>query len=181
MRKSLVLLGILNDSDVEWMLRIGNKDKIKAGSRLIVEGEPIGSLYIVLSGQFAVNVGGPSHRIATLSPGEILGEMSFIDSRPPSATVTADQDSWVLDIPRREVSERLSEEAAFGARFYRAIAIFLSTRLRDTVAHLGYDKPVQLDENVEDAGEIPISILDNINLAGVRFSALQERARAAAS
>jgi bacteriocin-type transport-associated protein len=181
MRKSLILLGILDDSDVEWMLRAGVKDQIAAGTRLITEGQPLGSLYIVLSGQFAVSVGGASKRIATLLPGEILGEMSFVDSRPPSATVTADQDSWVLDIPRREITERLNDEPAFGARFYRAVAVFLSSRLRDTVANLGYGKAVQLDENVEDAGEISMDILDNVNLAGIRFSILQERVRSAGS
>ena len=82
MRKSLILLGILDDSDVEWMLRVGIKDKITAGSSLIVEGELISSLYIVLSGQFSVTVGS-GKRVATLLAGEILGEMSFVDCGRP--------------------------------------------------------------------------------------------------
>ena len=87
----------------------------------------------------------------------------------------------MLDIPRREISERLSDEPAFAARFYHAVAVFLSNRLRDTVADLGYGKAVRLDEDVEDSAEIPMDILDNVNIAGIRFSILQERSRSASS
>lgn len=181
MRKSLILLGILDDSDVEWTIRVGVKQRVAVGSTIITEGEPLDSMFIVLAGEFAVLSGKARKRVATLLEGEILGEMSFIDSRPPSATVTATQDSWVLDIPREEVTMRLQDDVGFAARFYRAVAVFLSNRLRETVSTLGYGQQPRLDESVEDADEIPMDILDALSLAGRRFTILQERSRSVAS
>ena len=175
MRKSLILLGILDDSDVDWAIRAGVKENVPRGATLIQQGAPLSSLYIVLTGSFAVYVSGAKDPIAKLLPGEILGEMSFVDSRPPSATVIATEDSWVLDIPRQAVYERLEDQPAFAGRFYRALAVFLSNRLRDTTSHLGYGKALQLDESVEDDDEVPEEILDMLTLAGKRFSILQER------
>jgi CRP/FNR family cyclic AMP-dependent transcriptional regulator len=181
-RKALILLGILDDSDVEWMIRVGVKRQVGAGERLIREKEPLASFYVILDGAFAITaMATQDKRIATLYPGEILGEMSFVDARPPSATVTADLDSLVLDVPRTELSHRLSEDIGFNARFHRSLAIFLAQRLRDTVATLGYGKTVQLDESVEDDGEIPLDLLDSLSLAGRRFGILQERTRTTGS
>ena len=177
MRKSLILLGILDDSDLEWMLRTGVKKRIAAGGKPVVEREALDSLFVVLSGSFGVVVGG-KERVARLLAGDIVGEMSFIDSRPPSATVVADEDSWILEIPRQQVSERLNDDPAFAARFYYAVAIFLSLRLRATSSQLGYGQArVAADEGDDD--EIPEDILDKLAIAGHRFAILQERARAA--
>jgi CRP/FNR family cyclic AMP-dependent transcriptional regulator len=181
-RKALILLGILDDSDVEWMIRVANKRQVATGGQLIRERMPIDSFFIVLDGAFAITAKATGDkRIATLFPGEILGEMSFVDSRPPSATVTAVRDSLVLDIPRTELSQRLVENIGFNARLYRSLAIFLAHRLRDTVTTLGYGKVLQLDESAEDEGEIPLDLLDSLSLAGLRFGILQERTRTTGS
>jgi CRP-like cAMP-binding protein len=178
MRKSLILFGVLDDSDVDWLLRVASKRIVPNGSTLIREGVPTDSLYIVLSGAFEVFARGGKTPIARLLSGEVIGEMSFVDSRPPSATVIAEQDSWVLDLPREEVFMRLQDQPFFGGRFYRAIAVFLSSRVRDTVSLLCNGIPLRLDQSVEDASEIPEDLLDKMSIAGIRFSMLQERTRA---
>jgi CRP/FNR family transcriptional regulator, cyclic AMP receptor protein len=177
MRKSLILLGILDDSDIEWTLRVGTRQKVTQGTTLIREKEPLDSVYIVLEGSFAVSVGSTNNKVARLYSGEILGEMSFLDSRPPSATVTAEEDSWVLEIPRVEVRMRMEEEVAFAARFYRALAVFLTTRLRETVSNLGYGQAKAIDD--DDPSQLPEDLLDNMAIAGKRFTVLQGRSRGA--
>jgi len=175
-RKSLILLGILDDSDLEWMLRFGVKRRVPASGLLVVQRQRLDSLFVVLTGSLGVVLGN-GERVARLLAGDIVGEMSFVDSRPPSATVVADEDCWVLDIRRSEIADKLSEDEGFAARFYRAIAVFLSLRLRDTTSRLGFGK-VRLAEDEEDADEIPEDILDKLAIAGHRFSILQERANA---
>ncbi len=176
MRKALIVLGILDDSDIEWMIREGTKQTVGAGTALIHEGKEIGALFIVLSGTLSVTTGGK--QVAQLSVGEVVGEMSLIDARPPSATVTAAEESVVLSIPRDAIDARLSEDVGFAARLYRALAVFLSSRLRTTVSHLGFGGKSRLDESVHDEDEIPMDLLENVTLAGVRFTHLQEHARA---
>jgi len=179
MRKALFFLGILNDADVEWMIAAGTKQQLHPGEVLIQEGKPATSIFLVLEGVLSVVAQAAGNReVARLRSGEIVGEMSFVDSRPPSATVQAVEPSSVLAIPRRDLEARLLRDAFFAARFYRAIAMFLSDRLRYTVGLLGYGSGQTLGDQASHADEIDPAVLDNVSLAGARFDILQRRLRA---
>lgn len=168
MRKVLLILGQLSDEDVEWLAGVGRREVVPAGRTLVEEGRPIDRLYFLLDGQMSVSVAGLG-AVATLEAGEVIGEMSLIDTRPPSASVAAVQDAIVLAVPRRELEARFAVDAAFAARFYRAIATFLSERLRGTVRRLGFGEGGSLAEEAELAGELDENVLDNLHLAGARF------------
>ena len=94
--------------------------------------------------------------------------------RPPSATVAALGDVQVLRLEREAVVARLETDEAFAARFYRAIAIFLADRLRDTVVRLGYGEVERLSEADEIQGELDDHTLGTLHLAGGRFNRLLE-------
>lgn len=169
MRKVLFILGQLSDEDVEWLSKTGSRDRVPAGKMLIEEGHAIDSMFILLDGKMAVSLKGIG-TVATLSSGEIMGEMSLVDSRPPSASITAESDCLVLRISRTTLTARLESDIGFAARFYKAIATFLSDRLRGTVQRLGYgDTGASLDEDTELDGELDLNVLDNVHLAGARF------------
>jgi len=175
MRKVLHLLGILDDADVEWIAQHGTREHVSAGTELIREKMPIERLYILLDGELAAcvkSLGGK--QIATLHAGEIVGELSFVDHQPPSATVIALTDAWLLSISREILSVRLAKDNAFAARFYRSIAMFLSDRLRVTVRRLGYGETGQnaSEEELVDA------TLEDIALAAVRFDKMLRKLRA---
>lgn len=174
MRKALIFLGILDDMDIEWLIRTGVKGNVLDGTVLIEERKPIDSLYFVLDGEFEVYIAN-GKAIAVLRAGEVLGEMSFVDSRPPSASVRAKRDSIVLAISREELREKLEEDTGFAARFYRSIAAFLTDRLRTTTSRLGYGDQLHLDEEVEDLDEVAPDFLDSMTLAGTRFEELLRR------
>ncbi len=174
MRKVLVILGQLLDEDVEWMARVGRRLRVPAGTRLIEQGRQIGSVYILLDGRVNVTVRDVGV-VNELSSGEVLGEMSMIDSRPPSATVTAVTDAVVLELANADLAEKLERDIGFAARFYKALATFLSERLRGTVSRLGYGKGASLDEDAEVDGEINLAVLDNLHLAGGRFERIMKR------
>ena len=175
MRKALFFLGILNDSDLDWMIAQGTKKDIPAGSILIHEGRPLDSVFIILDGRLAVSTSSVVGKdIASLMCGEIVGEMSFLDSRPPSASVRAVEKCSVLAISKKRLSDKLENDSAFAARFYRALGVFLSDRLRATVGLLGYGKGQKLDDK-EFADEIDPETLDKVALAGARFDWLQRK------
>ena len=175
MRKALLFLGILNDSDLDWMIAQGAKKDIPAGSVLIQEGRPAESLFVILDGRLAVSSSAVVGKdIASLMCGEIVGEMSFLDSRPPSASVRALEKCSVLAISKKRLAEKLESDNAFAARFYRALGVFLSDRLRATVGLLGYGKGQKLDDK-EYADEIDPDTLDRVALAGARFDWLQRK------
>jgi CRP/FNR family transcriptional regulator, cyclic AMP receptor protein len=175
-RKILFLLGQLSDLDVEWLTAKGIKQRVPTGTVLINEGVAVSALYIVLDGALVVSFRSldQQHQVR-LGCGEVVGEMSLIDARPPSATVTVAQDAVVLAIPRTELSRKLDSDAAFAARFYRAIAMFLSHRLRATTQRLGYGKGQPLQEDAEYEDELDPSALDSVHLAGARFDRVLQR------
>jgi CRP/FNR family transcriptional regulator, cyclic AMP receptor protein len=171
MRKGLYFLGILNDSDIDWLISAGVRQEVAAGVSIIDEGRPLDSVFLVINGTFSVNVAAlGGKQVARLMAGEVMGEMSFVDSPPPSATVQALETSMVLAIPRRRLNTRLAQDAGFAGRFYRALAMFLADRLRTTT--LGASGAERQDE-------LSVETIDNIGMAGARFDWIQKRLRGA--
>ena len=174
MRKALYILGTLDDLDVQWLSKNGVIHSTQAGSQLITQGQPIDFLYIVLEGELSVRTGaGTGTEIAKLQSGEIVGEMSFVDSRPPSASVFATQDSHLLALKRDMLTTKLQKDTGFASRFYRAIAIFLADRLHVTTGRLGYGGP----EQDVDVDLIEDSAMEDVSLANMRFDELLRQLR----
>lgn len=162
MRKVLFILGVLNDEDVDWMADAGRVLRPTPGEQVIRQGTPTLDLFFVLDGHAVAEIAGVG-QVARLGSGEIVGEMSFIDKAPPSATIRAEEDCVLLAIDKRDIDARLRADMGFAARFYRALAMFLSDRLRAmsniTSGALDLD---ELDENV----------MDNLSAAGLRFDTM---------
>jgi CRP-like cAMP-binding protein len=171
-RKGLYFLGILNDADIDWLVAAGSRRDVGAGSTLISEGRQIDSIYLVIDGAFAVRTAALRGReVARLLSGEVVGEMSFVDHAPSSATVQALEPSLVLDIPRRRLNNKLAEDSGFAARFYRALSMFLADRLRNTVALLAGGAATG------SGVEMDFDALDGVSVAGARFDWIQRRLR----
>ncbi len=176
MRKVLFLFGQLNDDDVEWLLAAGARRAIAAGEVLIQQGRPADAVFIVLAGRLAVWLQpryGAEREIARLNAGEIVGEMSFVDSRPPSATVRALEDSTVFAVPKPVLAAKLAADQGFAVRFYRALAIYLSTTVRERHRMLGAGPAEEPEEG--EADELDEEVLDGVYLAGERFDRMVKR------
>lgn len=167
MRKVLYILGSLNDEDVEWMSSTGRRRVIEAGAApLIREGEPSTDLFFVLEGHAIVHIEGVGE-VAKLGTGEVIGEMSFVDSAPPSATVTGNPGCVVLALDKRAMDTRLRADIGFSSRFYKAMANFLADRLRGS--NIRRSGGVSLGSSEIDEDELDERLLDTVSLAGARF------------
>ena len=176
MRKVLYLLGELNDADAEWLIANGARQPVPAGAAIIEQGRPAAALYIVLDGALSATVAAlGGQEVERLVCGAVVGEMSLVDGRPPSATVRARDDALVLAIPRQQLKAKLQEDSGFAARFYKAIAIFLSDRLRGKIEMLGGETQPRLDEHTFDADELDPAVMDSLYLAGQRFDRMLKR------
>lgn len=186
MRKVLFLFGQLSDEDIEWMLDHGSRRSVPAGAVLIRQGVPIDAIFILLEGKLSVWLAGRTEReIARLNAGEIVGEMSFLDARPPSATVKGLEEATVFAIPRTALAAKLAADLGFAARFYRALAIFLATTVRErhrslvigAEAHTAAapDALAEAEDGQDDADELDANVLDSVYLAGERFNRMVRR------
>jgi len=170
MKRVLYLLGQLTDEDAYWLAKIGRVRRLESGEELIREGSSVAGIFILIEGKLVVtlaNVG----ELAHLGVGEIVGELSLVDSRSASATVTARVASTVMEIPRDILQRHMDVNPAFAARLYRAIAIFLADRMRSTIRRMGYgsESSSTLAEDEEATDEIDFELLEKIHQAGARF------------
>ena len=157
MRKALYILGDLDDKDLIWLSERGEIRRAAEGATIIRAGDPVDDLFFVTEG--ALRVATPLGReVARLGVGDIIGEMSFVEKSPPSVTVTTTAPTRLLAVRREVFLQEFATNHAFAARFYRAMAVFLSDRLRSTTA---------AEEGLED--ELDDGLLDQLNVAGDRM------------
>ncbi|MBV5259541.1 cyclic nucleotide-binding domain-containing protein [Synechococcus moorigangaii CMS01] len=176
MQKVLFLFGELNDDDIDWLITTGNIAKIPTDTVLIRENQPLENLYILLDGSVSVSIDlmDTTKEIAVLQSGEIFGELSFIDRQLPSASVKTCGDCLLLAIPQEKILNRLNQDIGFSARFNRAIATFLASRLRNTVRHLGEDQDFVFNQSFTQE-EVPGIVQENFSVATTRFDWLLRR------
>src|SRR5262245_63710407 len=81
----------------------------KSGEVIIRENDQGETAYIIESGRVEVtkDLQGKNIHLTYLYPGETFGEMSMIDDKPRSATVTAADDTVVRVMPRDQFLETL--------------------------------------------------------------------------
>ncbi len=170
MRKALYILADFSETDIRWLAQAGRQQVVSDGDVLIRAGELVPALYIVLDG--ILKVRRPDGiEVAKLAAGEILGEMSLIEKRPPNVDVAAEGEARLLAVSQDILRRRLEDDPPFAARFYRALAVFLSDRLRGTVTRLGYGTGDAATELAAEA-ELDEGLLDNLHVAGDRMRRL---------
>lgn len=174
MKKILYIFGQLNNQDVEWLTESGRKLRLKPGDVLVKKGDESHHLYIVLEGSLSVMTGkDDSIKIASLECGEVVGEISFLDGGSPSATVQAETDCTVYSILNSRIEDKIKADEGFGVRLYKALALFLTERLR--AANSKYNESSDEESKNEEKAsldELNSIMTDNVGEAGRRFTRL---------
>jgi len=172
MKKVLYLFSKFTDQDIDWLLAVGKRQDVGVDHVLIHEGEAVDTLYFTLAGQFKVTASGAD--IANIGAGEVVGELSFLDTRPPIASVTAVEDSTVMAVPVKRLNSKLKIDTGFASRFYFALGTMLADRMRDTVHKLALGTTRDLGDPGATFGEIAGDMLDKMGIAAVRFDKLRK-------
>jgi len=167
-RKALLLLGELNNDDLNWILQKSQKQRIKSEAILIEKDGQINALYFVLSGAFRVLL--EDTQLAKIGKGEVVGEISFIDRRPPLATVQAVEPSTVLAIPHLQLKLKLEQDISFASRFYQGLLLGLTDRIRGTVDRLGYDADINELYTEPEQHNSSIASSEHLELAQAKFN-----------
>lgn len=116
------------------MFLTARKENYKAGDVIFKEGSHGVAVYIIESGKVEISkdIQGKKLAIESLGPGELFGEMSFIDHEPRSATATALEDT-VLELLDKDFID--SEFNQISSDF-RGVVRNLVKRLRNTTQKL---------------------------------------------
>ena len=87
------LFAMLTPTQAESLADAVGKRRFKRGELMVQQGKKCDALYIILAGRARVVVTDRTAReviLATLHPGDYIGEMSLIDQAPHSASVEAE-------------------------------------------------------------------------------------------
>lgn len=108
---------------------------------ILKEGRLSQAIYLVRKGIVRVESAaiGRDVAIAFLAPGEVFGEISFLEGVPTSSGVVAQEDVEVGVLNKQDLYALLTATPGLSDRFYQSLAHNLSSRLHQTsslVAHL---------------------------------------------
>ena len=109
------LFSLLTVHQAEALGSAVSKRRFKRGEALVVQGQKSDALYLLLTGRARVSASDTRGReviLATLMPGDYLGEMSIIDNEPHSASVHALVQTDVLALGRAEFTRCLAENVS---------------------------------------------------------------------
>lgn len=112
---------------------ISEVKRIAEGAFLIRTGELDSTLFAVEDGHLDI-IGiddGVQKVFATVGPGDVLGEVSFIDDSPRAVSVRAGEETTVRAWDKRTLSEALAFDPQLLAKFAVAMSELLVERLRD--------------------------------------------------
>jgi bacteriocin-type transport-associated protein len=170
-RKILIVFSILNEVDIEWMSVNGSRLSKAAGSKVLAEGQSVPGMIIILAGDADVLIesnGGPK-LVGSSRRGEFVGEMTFLGiSDKATASVVSRTDIELLEINKELLRLEFAKNFGFSYRFYKALAVLLSQRLRDQLRSKGM---ASLAFDAEDSDEDSMSIeqMSAVSIAGQRF------------
>ena len=116
LRKVLYILGLLTMKTSIGSRTQALRESLKPGEVVVEEGGQFEHLFIVLEGKLSISIRGSE--VAEIGQGEVVGEISLLDSRPPSATATASTQSLLLAIPLSAINSQLNSDSGFAARSF---------------------------------------------------------------
>lgn len=103
---SLGFLMVLNEEDLTHLSQHAHFVRTSAGEQLISKGQEAYSMYLLLEGRLEVkvpNTEGKSITVASIWPGDIVGEMSLLTGAPRSADVFSATSALMIKIEKDDI------------------------------------------------------------------------------
>ncbi len=118
------LFSMLTEAQATAVAEAVVKRRFKRGEVIVEQGKKTNALFILLNGRARVVTADSRGReviLATLQPGDHIGEMSLIDNEPHSATVRAEVQTYVLMLGRVEFARCLPENTSMAYAVMRGL------------------------------------------------------------
>jgi len=136
-------LNYLTANDWALISDKASRMQFKPGEQFVHRGKRTHGIYLLLQGTASVQIAGYGNA-REIRPGDVCGEISFLDELPATADVVANEaiSAYYLDRPTLQSLFELFPH--LGSRFYRSLASILSRRLRELI-----DRPSPAKERTE--------------------------------
>ena len=121
--------------DVQLLYDISAIENYKPGTIIIRESDELQNMFIILHGKVDVLKATDERgtiTVATLGPGQAVGELSVITGAPATATVRASEVITCLKIEREQLFAFMHEDVRRMAQIYESLVESLTHRLEET-------------------------------------------------
>ncbi len=126
-----LLTADLGAKEGRFVLERMSAARYAVGERVVREGRFADALYYVIKGRLEASVEADGHRLglAEIVTGEWIGEMTFVEPAPASATVTCLEPAVLLRMRNADITELCDENPAACATLLTRICQALAERL----------------------------------------------------
>lgn len=157
-----ILLEELTEKDLEWLVSIGEKQDLSAGTMLIQQQKTLSQFYIILQGSLnAVVANNPEsvlgraysalssdseleQELFSLGEGDIAGEGAMLRDVGSPIAIRAETEVSAIAVPCQSLQQQLKKSPEVASRFYRAIALLLLTRYESLLDQFINRKGIQV-------------------------------------
>jgi CRP/FNR family cyclic AMP-dependent transcriptional regulator len=122
----------------DWALIVDKATRMQfnPGESIVQQGRRTQGIYLVLKGTAVVQVprsNGVVALVPSIGPGEVCGEISFLDDLPATGSVVVEEAVEACYLDRPTLLSLFELFPHLGSRFYRSLASSLSRRLREWI------------------------------------------------
>jgi CRP/FNR family cyclic AMP-dependent transcriptional regulator len=121
---SIPLFAECDKKELQEIGKLATEIEIPAGREFIKEGDYAQEMLVIVEGSATVTKGG--QKIATLGPGDFVGELALLSHRPRNATVTSDTKLDILVIDSGAMDALLDDIPGLAKRLLKVVASRLS-------------------------------------------------------
>lgn len=119
------LFSACSKRELAKIAKAGDELTVEDGFVLTTQGDAGREAYVIVEGKAVVKRG--NRKVATLGPGDCVGELALLDHGPRTATVVADGDMTLFVLGARQFAGVIDEVPALS----RKVMAYLATRVRE--------------------------------------------------
>ncbi len=145
--KGVYLFSDLGADERGRLAKIAEPMSLQAGFQIFGGGDEATALYLIKEGSVRITTLSPSGEridVATLASGSHFGEMALMDGAKRSASAETLEPTSIFRFDYARIRSLLDGSPPIASKFYRALARFLSNRLRQTTTDMTFAREKNL-------------------------------------
>jgi CRP/FNR family transcriptional regulator, cyclic AMP receptor protein len=127
--RKIPLLSACSTRELQQVARAADEVDVDGGATLMKEGTRAREAFVIMSGTAEVLRAGKV--VATVGPGDCVGELGLLDNEPRNATVVATEPMRLLVLPAQAFSALLEDAPGMTRKLLR----YMAGRLRELDRH----------------------------------------------
>ncbi len=145
--QGIYLFRFFTEEELHNVASISTKKSFSAGDSIIVEGSKAQSMFVVCYGSVKLMKSTDDDDetpIGVLASGAHFGELPFLDHLKRGLNIVAIENSLIYEISYQALEQLLTDNIYLSSAFYKAVSIFLGTRLRAITTDLTFAREKNL-------------------------------------